>query len=149
MIAPAVAKMVLMAARRLAAMATLRAVAIECLTVAASFCVSMVALSLVVADELRTLFPAPAISAVPRPAAVEEAGRDLLAVVPPEILSTILSLLDTRDLACLAATCRSLWRDAPTSSPQPPSGLVATELRRRAEARGLHIASSLPEGAPP
>jgi len=68
--------------------------------------------------------------------------------VPPEILSIILSQLDIRALARLAATCRLLWCDAPT----PPAalltpGLVETELRRCAEARGLHIGSSLPEGA--
>jgi len=70
----------------------------------------------------------------------------LLQLLPPELLSVLLSQLDTRDLAHLAATCRSLWRDAPTPPPRP-WGLVETELRRRAEARGLVIGSSLPDGA--
>jgi len=57
-----------------------------------------------------------------------------------------------RDLARLAATCRPLWRDAPAPPPRPkpslrPTGLVETELRRRATARGLHIGASLPAGA--
>jgi len=75
----------------------------------------------------------------------EQAQPLLLSVVPPELLSIILSQLGTRALACLAATCRSLWCDAPTL-PLPTPGLVETELRRRAEARGLHIGSALPEG---
>jgi len=63
-------------------------------------------------------------------------------------MSVILSRFDTRDLARLAATCHSLCRDAPT--PPPPLraiGPVETELRLRAEARGLDVGSSLPEGA--
>ena len=60
----------------------------------------------------------------------------------------ILSHLDTRDLACLAATCPSLWRDVPTPSTPPRIiGPVETELRLRAERRGL-VVGSLPEGAP-
>ena len=67
--------------------------------------------------------------------------------MPSEILSIILSQLDIRALACLAATCRLLWCDAPTPPPALPTlGLVETELRRRAQARGLHVGSSLPEG---
>jgi len=68
--------------------------------------------------------------------------------VPPELLSIILSQLDIHALACFAATCRLLWCDAPTPPPALPTpGLVETELRRRAVARGLHVGSSLPEGA--
>ena len=68
--------------------------------------------------------------------------------MPPELLSIILSQLDIRALARLAATCRLLWCDGPTPPPALPTpGLVETELRRRAEARGLHVGSSLPEGA--
>jgi len=68
--------------------------------------------------------------------------------LPAELLSVILSPLDTRDLARLAATCHSLCRDAPT--PQLPLrqiGPVEMELRRRAKARGLDVGSSLPDGA--
>ena len=73
---------------------------------------------------------------------------EFLSVVPPELLSIILSQLDILALACLAATCRLLWCDAPTPPlALPTPGLVETELRRRAEARGLHFGSSLPEGA--
>jgi len=73
---------------------------------------------------------------------------EFLSIVPPVILSIILSRLDIRALARLAASCRLLWCDAPTPPPALPTpGLVETELRRRAEARGLHVGSSLPEGA--
>jgi len=73
-------------------------------------------------------------------------------LLPQEILTVVLSQLDTQDLARLAATCRTLWRDAPGPPPRPmpplrPMGPVETELRRRATAHGLHIGSSLPEGA--
>jgi len=68
--------------------------------------------------------------------------------VPPEILSIILTELGICDLKCLAATCRLLWCGAPDPPlPLPTPGLVEAELRRRAEARGLHIGPSLPEGA--
>jgi len=69
----------------------------------------------------------------------------LLSDVPHELQSIILSQLDTRALACLAATCRSLWCDVSLTLLTP--GLVETELRRRTEARGLHIGSSLPNWA--
>jgi len=75
-------------------------------------------------------------------------AQQLLPDVPPELLAIILSKLGTLDLACLAGTCRLLWCGAPTHPPPLPTpGLVETELRRRAEARGLHIGSSLPDGA--
>jgi len=63
-------------------------------------------------------------------------------------MAIILSQLSTRDLACLAATCRSLWCGAAAPPPMLPTpGPVETEMWRRAEARGLHIGSSLPGGA--
>jgi len=75
-----------------------------------------------------------------------------LQLLPTELLTVILSHLDTHDLARLAATCRPLWRDASAPPPRPmpllrPMGLVETELRRRATARGLRICSCLPKGA--
>jgi len=104
---------------------------------------------LAVTDELRACFlprPASASPAVSQPA--EEQVADLLQLLPPELLSAILSRLDLRDLAHVAATCPSLWRDAATSPPMPRAiGPVEAELRRRAEARGLEVGSSLPEGA--
>jgi len=76
-----------------------------------------------------------------------EQSTELLTVVPPELLAIILSQLGPRDLACLAGTCRLLWYDAPTPPPTlPTQGLVETELRRRAEARALHIRQSPPKG---
>jgi len=72
----------------------------------------------------------------------------MLLQLPSELLSVILSRLDTCHLARLAATCRSLCRDAPSPPPLPRAiGPVETELRLRAEARGLDVGSSLPEGA--
>ena len=76
----------------------------------------------------------------------------LLQLLPTELLSEVLAHLDTYDLARLAATCRLLWRDAPTPPPRPmpllrPMGPVEAELRRRATARGLRIVSCSPEGA--
>jgi len=92
-----------------------------------------------ITDELRARFLPPASLA---PAA------SLLLQLPAELLSVILSNLDTRALARLAVTCRLLYRDAPTPPPPPRQiGPVETELRRRAEARGLDVGSSLPEGA--
>jgi len=76
-------------------------------------------------------------TAVPGSTAAE--APELLSDVPPELLSIILSQLETLDLAALAATCSSLWCDAPTP--------VETELRQRATARGIRVASSLPEEA--
>jgi len=119
----------------------LRAVARECQAAAPSFSAEQAVQGLALADEIRAVFlpPTPASQAA-------DALPTLLQLLPMELLSVLLSQLDTRDLARLAATCRSLWRDAPTPPPRP-WGLVETELRRRAEARGLAIGSSLPEGA--
>jgi len=102
----------------------------------------------VIADGLRDLFlppPATASSVVLQP-------QSLLQFLPTELLSVVLSHLDTHDLARLAATCRPLWRDAPAPPPRPlpllrPMGPVETELRRRATARGRCIGFSLPAGA--
>jgi len=136
-----------MAARRLAALAALRAVATECQTLAAGFSDEEAAEGLAITEELRAVFQRPA-SASSALATEEEAPPpEFLMDVPPELLSIILSQLGIRDLACLAATCRLLWCDAPTPSPLPTPGLVETELRRRAEARGLHVGSSLPAWA--
>ena len=89
---------------------------------------------------------------MPSPASassVQAAAR--LLQLPAELLSDILFHLDTPDLACLAATCRSLWLDAPAAAPPPlpprEIRLVEAELRRRAKSRGLNTATSLPEGA--
>jgi len=123
-----------------AARAALRAVATECQTLAAGFSDEEAAEGLAITEELRAVFQRPA------SASEEEAPPpEFLMDVPPELLSIILSHLDTRTLACFAATCRSLWCDASPALPTP--GLVEMELRRRAEARGLHVGSSLPEGA--
>jgi len=110
---------------------------------------------LAITEEMRTLFqpppPGPAASSAVLESADQVQPPELLTDVPPELLSIILSELETCDLASLAATCRSLWCDAPTPpAPTPPAlpvGLVESELRRRAEARGLDVASFLPEGA--
>ena len=85
-------------------------------------------------------------AARPLPAPAQTASR--LLQLPAELLSVILSRLDTGDLARLAATCRSLCRDALTPPPPPRAiGPVEEELRRRTEARGLDVGSSLPEGS--
>ena len=118
----------------------------ECQALAASFTNGQAAEGLAITEELRAVFqrPASTSAAVARLAAQPP---ELLTVVPPELLPIILSQLDIRALACLAATCRLLWCDAPSPPPALPTpGLVETELRRRAEARGLHVGSSLPEG---
>jgi len=138
---------VLMAARRPAALAALRTVATECQALAASFTDGQAAEGLAITEELHAFFQRPASTSA---AVVGLAAQppELLTVVPPELLSIILSQLGIRDLACLAATCRLLWCDAPTPPAALPTwGLVETELRMRAEARGLHIGASLPEGA--
>jgi len=111
-----------------------------------SFSDEQAAKVLAVADGLRDIcLPPPAVasSAVLQP--------HLLQLLPTELLSVVLSHLDTHDLTRLAATCQPLWRDAPTPPPRPmpllrPMGLVETELRRRATARGLRICSCLPKG---
>jgi len=112
----------------------------------------------VTTEEMGALFQPPAVAAavpgsmevaVPGSMEVEQAQPTELLSVPSELLSVILSQLDILDLACFAATCSSLWCDGSIPLPQSalPYGLVGAELRRRAEARGLHIDSSLPEGA--
>ena len=129
--------------------AALRAVAPEHQAVAAGFSDEEAVEGLAITEEVRALFqrPAAASSAVAGPMAQ---SLELLSVVPPELLSIIVSQLEIRALACLAATCRLLWCDTPTPPPALPTpGLVETELRRRAEARGLHVGSSLTEGALP
>ena len=127
-------------------LAALRAVATE--WPAGSLSDEHAAQSLTIADELRALFQAA--SANPASTAMEQAA-ELLSVVPLELLSIFLSQLGTIDLARLAATCRALWCDVPAHPPPTPlplpTGLVETELRRRAEARGLHIDPPPPEGA--
>jgi hypothetical protein len=124
-----------------AALAALRAAARECQLAAPSFTDEQAAQGLAVADELRARF------LPPDPAVVAQAASQLLQL-PAELMSVIMSRLDTRDLARLAATCRSLCRDAQTPPPPPCAiGPVEAELRRRAEARGLDVGSFLPEGA--
>jgi len=137
-----------MAARSPAALAALRAVASECQTLlAAGFSNEEAAEGLAITEDLRALFQLPA-SASSAAAEKEAPLPEFLMDVPLEILSIILSELDIRALACLAATCRLLWCDAPTPPlALPTPRLVETELRRRAEARGLHVGSSLPEAA--
>jgi len=129
--------------------AALRAVATHCQLAASSFTDEQAAEGLAVTDMLRNLF-------LPPPATAASASQphllQWLHLLPAELLSDVLSHLDTHDLARLAATCRPLWRDAPTLPPRPmpllrPMGPVETELRRRATARGLRISSFLPKGA--
>jgi len=77
-----------------------------------------------------------------------DASESALQSLPPELLSVVLTNLHIYSLARMAATCPSLWYDAPT----PPlelrvTGLVEAELRRRAQTRGRDVGSSLPEGA--
>jgi len=130
-------------------LAALRAVATHCHLAAWSFTDEQAAEGLAVIDRLRDLFPPPpaAVASVePQPHLLQ-----WLQLLPAELLSVVLSHLDTYDLARLAATCRPLWLNAPTPPPRPmplqrPMGPVETELRRAA-ARGLHIGSSLPNGA--
>jgi len=134
-------------------LAALRAAASHCEVAAWNFSDEQAAQVLTVADGLRALF-------LPPPAAASSAVQQtptqlrpiLLQILPTELLSEVLTHLDTYDLARLAATCRLLWRDAPTPPPRPmpllrPMGPVEAELRRRASARGLRIVSCLPEGA--
>jgi len=130
-------------------LAALRTIATHCQIAAWSFTDEQAAEGLVVADRLRDLFlppPGAASSAVPQSHLIH-----WLQLLPSELLSVVLSHLDTHDLARFAATCRPLWRDAPTPPPRPmpllrPMGPVETELRRRVTARGLRIGSSLPKG---
>jgi len=123
------------------ALTALRAVAHECRLAAASFSDDQAAHGLAVADELRARF------LPPDPSSAAQAASMLLQL-PAELLAVILCNLETCNLARFAATCRSLCRDVPTPPP-PPHAIapVEAELRRRAEARGLDVGSSLPEGA--
>ena len=122
-----------------AALVALRAATCECQLAAPSFSDEQAAQGLAITDVLRACFLPPAASG--------QASSPLLQL-PAELLTVILSRLDTRDLARLAATCLLLWRDAPSPPPPPRAiGPVETELRRRAGARGLDVGSSLPEGA--
>jgi len=132
-----------------ATIAALRAVVSHCHVAAWSFSDVQAAEVFAIADGLRNLF-------LPPPAAASSAVHQLplqwLQLLPAELLTVVLSHLDTHDLARLAATCRPLWCNAPTPPPRPmpllrPTGPVEMELRRRATARGLRIGSSLPAGA--
>jgi len=122
-----------------AALTALRAAARECQLAAPIFSDEQAAQGLAITEDLRARFLPPAASA--------QASSPLLQL-PAELLTVILSRLDTRDLARLAATCRSLCRDALTPPPPPRQiGPVETELRRRAVARNLKVGPTLPEGA--
>jgi len=122
-----------------AALAALRDAPRECQLAAPSFGAEQAAQGLAITDELRARF-------LPQTASAQASSP--LLQLPAELLTVILSRLDTRDLARFAATCLLLCRDAPTPPPPPRAiGPVETELRRRAEARGLDVGSSLPEEA--
>ena len=114
-----------------ALLAALTAVANECQAAAQSFSDEHAVHGLAVAEKLRAIFLPRLAPAQPSPAP--------LAVLPIELVSVILSHLDTPQLSCFAATCRSLWLDAPTSPPPPLSpraiGAAEAELRRRAKRR--------------
>jgi len=123
-----------------ATLTALRAAARECQLAAPSFSDEQAAQGLAITDVLRACF---------LPEATWAQASSPLLRLPAELLAaTILSRLDTRNLARLAATCRSLCRDALTPQPPPRQiGPMETELRRRAKARGLDVGSTLPEGA--
>jgi len=130
----------------------LRAAAGHCQVLAWSFSDEQAAQVLTVTDGLRALFLPPPVAASAVQLTPTQLRPILLQILPTELLSEVLAYLDTYDLARLAATCRLLWRDAPTPPPQPmtllrPMGPVEAELRRRASARGLRIVSCVPEGA--
>ena len=122
-----------------ALLAALTAVANECQAAAQSFSDEHAIHGLAVAEELRAIFLLRLAPAQPSPTP--------LAVLPVELVSVILSHLDTPDLSRLAATCRSIWLDAPAAPPPQlpprPIGAVEVELRRRAKARCLDTASFL------
>ena len=105
---------------------------------APSFSDEQAAQGLAITDELLAHFLHPVVSA--------QAASPLLQL-PAELLPVILSRLDARDLARLTVTCRSLCHAPPPLPPPRQIGPVETELRRRAEARGLDVGSSLPEGS--
>ena len=94
------------------ALVLLRAAARECQLAAPSFSDEQAAEGLAAIDELRAHF-------LPRPASSSWTQAALLLQLPLEILSVILSMLGTRELARLAASCRSLWCDDPTPPPPP------------------------------
>jgi len=121
-----------------AALAALGAAARACQLATPSFTDEHAAQGLAIADELRARF-------LP-PDPVKQAAS-LLLQLPAELLTVILSRLNTRDLARLAATCVLLWSDAPTPPPPRDIGPVEAELRWRAEARFLDVGSSLPDSA--
>jgi len=132
--------------------ASLRAAANTRLVAAWSFSDEQAAQVLTVTNGLRALFLPPPVAASAVQQTPTQLRPNLLQLLPTELLSEVLAHLDTYDLARLAATCRLLWRDAPTPPPRPmtllrPMGPVEAELRRRASARGLRIVSCLPEGA--
>jgi len=130
-----------MASTNLALLNTLHAVADHCQIVARNFNDEQADEVLAVCDQLRALFLPPSAPAL-------TPDDSLLLQLPSELLSVILSNLDTRDLARLTYTCRSLLYDPPAPLPPPRAiGPVEMELRQRAETRGLHIGSSLPDGA--
>ncbi len=62
--------------------------------------------------------------------------------LPPEVIVLVLSRLDARSLARVAATCLGLYRDQPR--PMTP---VEEALRERAATRGHVSWGCLPEGA--
>jgi len=69
----------------------------------------------VITEEMRSLFqPAAVALAVPGSMAVEHTQPPELLSVPSDLLSIILSQLDTHGLVCLAATCRSFRCDVLT-----------------------------------
>jgi len=141
----------LLGARAFCASSSSASRAAECQALAASFTDGQAAEGLAITEELRAVFqrPAAASSVVAGPMADGAVARVIVRRAPrgPVHRLSIILQLDIRALTCLAATCRLLWCDTPTPTPPLPTpGLVETELRRRAEARGLYIGPSLPEG---
>ena len=130
-----------------ALLAELCAVGGRCQAATTGFSDEQAAQGVALADELRAIFLARlASSAASTPG--YPAAATLLQILPSELLAVILSTLDTRSLACLAATCLPLWLDAPTPASGPRDiGPVEAELRQRDGARGLEVGSSLPEGS--
>ena len=128
-------------------LAALRVLVNQCQAVATSYSEEEAFHGLALADELRAIFLArlPSLSASTLGHHAEETT---LLLLPPELLTVILSALDTRSLARLAATCQPLWLDAPTPVSSPREiGPVEAELRLRAKTRGLDAGSSLPAGS--
>jgi len=118
----------------------------RCQAAATGFSDEQAAQGVALADELRAIFLARLASSAASTPGYPAAPTLLL--LPPELLAVILSTLDTRSLALLAATCRPLWLDTPTPASGPRDiGPVEAELRQRDGARGLEVGSSLPEGS--